>query len=99
MLRKKSFVTYCKSCFKPFVGGEITIKLLFFLANVKELGRKCFVGEKGTRGDDSGGGYILTNESLHNFNRKLSTKLGKWKCPVLPRNLVGGGKVGTLESA
>ena len=49
-------------------GGNNLSNYFFFLANVKELGRKCFVGEKGTRGDDSGGGYILTNESLHNFN-------------------------------
>ena len=83
---------YCKSCFKPFVLEEIISQIIIFLANVKELGRKCFVGEKGTRGDDSGGGYILTNESLHNFNWKLSTKLGNWKGPVLPRNLVGGWK-------
>ena len=52
---EKSFVTYCKSCFKPFVPEEIISQIIIFLANVKELGRKCFVGEKGTRGDDSGG--------------------------------------------
>ena len=51
------------------IGGNNFSNYHFFLANVKELGRKCFVGEKGTRGDDSGGGYILlANESLHNFN-------------------------------
>ena len=51
------------------IGGNNFSNYYFFLANVKELGRKCFVGGKGTRGDDSGGGYILlANESLHNFN-------------------------------
>ena len=41
--------------FRAICTGGNNFSNYYFLANVKELGRKCFVGEKGTRGDDSGG--------------------------------------------